>query len=144
MEAWPPSSGEAIHTSTFLGNPLACRAGSAFLEELVEKGLVERSRVLGERFRTELQSAVAGLPFVAEVRGLGLFLGVELMDPETGGPLVGGAGRVVELALGRGLLVLPAGARSEVLEISPPLVLTEEQISWAVPTLAELFRALVR
>ena len=56
MDAWPESDGEAIHTSTFLGNPLACAAGSAFLAELEEGGLVERSRLLGEELLKLLES----------------------------------------------------------------------------------------
>jgi 4-aminobutyrate aminotransferase-like enzyme len=95
-------------------------------------------------FRRELEGGVAGNPAVAEVRGRGLFLGVELRDPDTGGPLEGGAVRVAEAALREGLLVLPAGERGEVLEISPPLVLTEDQIRWAVPVLAALFREVAR
>ncbi|MFC1660290.1 aspartate aminotransferase family protein [Gemmatimonadota bacterium] len=138
MEAWPVSSGEAIHTSTFLGNPLACSAGLAFLRELEEKGLVERSRHLGVAFRAQLEKLILGSPLVWEVRGRGLFLGVELVEPGTGAPLVGGGGRVAERALREGLLVLPAGPYGEVVEISPPLVLSEMQMEWAVPVLAEL------
>lgn len=140
MDAWPLSAGEAMHTSTFLGNPLACASGVAFLEELERGQLVERSRVLGRSFRVELRRALKGLPSVKEVRGRGLFLGVEFQDSVTKEPLAGAGARVAEKALGEGLLVLPAGPAGEVLELSPPLVLTESQMSWAVPVLADLCR----
>ena len=143
MDAWPPSSGEAIHTSTFLGNPLACAAGLSFLEELEAQGLVERSRVLGSRFLASLRKALAGVAEVAEVRGRGLFLGVEFTDPGSGMPLKGAAVRVATLALREGVLVLAAGASGQVLEISPPLVITEEQMEWAVELLQKVIQVAV-
>jgi 4-aminobutyrate aminotransferase-like enzyme len=138
MDAWPASSGEAIHTSTFLGHPLACVAGLAVLRELESGGLVERSRRMGGRFSAALADATEASRWVKEVRGRGLFLGVELVDPDTGGPLVGGGVRVAERALQQGMLLLPAGAAGEVVEITPPLVLTEEQMEWAIPAVAGL------
>jgi 4-aminobutyrate aminotransferase-like enzyme len=72
------------------------------------------------------------------VRGRGLFLGVELVEGGSLDALPGAAVRVCEAALGRGILLLPAGARGHVVEISPPLVLAEDQVSWVVPQLVEL------
>jgi 4-aminobutyrate aminotransferase-like enzyme len=138
MNGWPPSRGEAIHTSTFLGNPLACAAGLAFLAELTGGGLVERSRVLGEKLLADLRRALEGIPEVAEVRGRGLFLGIELQNPESGRPLSRAAVRASEEALKLGLLVLPAGEKGHVLELSPPLVISEEQLDWAVPRIGEV------
>jgi 4-aminobutyrate aminotransferase/(S)-3-amino-2-methylpropionate transaminase len=140
MNSWPPSRGEAIHTSTFLGNPLACAAGISFLEELEFGELVARSRTLGEKLLHQLQEALAGIREVSEVRGRGLFLGVDLRDPRTERPLRGAAVRATRLALQEGILVLPAGARGHVLELSPPLVITEEQLDWAVPRLEGVVR----
>ena len=143
MNAWPPSRGEAIHTSTFLGNPLACAAGIAFLEELERGDLVNRSRTLGEALLNGLQEALAGIPEVNEVRGRGLFIGVDLRSPDDQRPLKGGAARAARIALKEGILVLPAGASGHVVELSPPLVVTEEQIEWAVPRLAKVIGAAV-
>ena len=56
--------------------------------------------------------------------------------------MVGGAVRLAEEALRRGILLLPAGAKGNVVELSPPLVLTEEQVSWAVPELVGMIRGL--
>lgn len=140
MNAWPPSKGEAIHTSTFLGNPLACAAGLSFLEEMATSDLVARSKELGEKLLADLTGVLSPLPQVADVRGRGLLLGVDFRDPETRRPLKGMAVRAAKLALQEGLLVLPAGATGHVLELSPPLVVTEEQLEWAVGSLEKVVR----
>jgi 4-aminobutyrate aminotransferase-like enzyme len=140
MEAWPPSNGEAIHTSTFLGHPLACASALAFMEVLEEERLVERAASLGESLLLELRAELEGVPWVAEVRGRGLLLGIELADPNTDGPWREGAAIVAVAALREGVIVLPAGELGEVVELAPPAVLTEEQAGWAVETLARVIR----
>ncbi|MDT8342478.1 MAG: aspartate aminotransferase family protein, partial [Longimicrobiales bacterium] len=131
MEAWPASTGEALHTSTFLGHPLACAAGLAVLEQ-VREGIPERARALGGRLRHGLEEALAGVVGVHEVRGMGLLLGVEL-----------GAGQAVAVAaaaLREGILVLPAGDEGEVVELSPPVTLTTAQEEAAVEGVARAVR----
>ena len=119
MDAWPTSPGEALHTSTFLGHPLACAAGRTLLEVVREEGLVARARELGTLLRAAL-AADARL----EVRGRGAFLG---FAPAGGGEEAAEFGvRVAEAALRRGVIVLPAGRHGEVVELSPPLVLSDE------------------
>ena len=140
MDAWPPSEGEAIHTSTFLGHPLACAAGLALLKELERGELVARSRELGAELLEGLSRELADVPEVAEVRGRGLFVGIELAEPNTLAPLPGAAVRVAESALRHGVLVLPAGKEGHVLELSPPLVLERAQIEWLIPTLVGILR----
>ena len=140
MEAWPPSDGEAIHTSTFLGHPLACASALAFMEVLEEEHLVERAASLGESLLLELRAELEGMPWVADVRGRGLLLGIELADPDGDGPWREGAAAVAVAALKEGVIVLPAGELGEVVELAPPAVLTEEQAGWAVKTLARVIR----
>ena len=140
MDAWPPSRGEAIHTSTFLGNPLACAAGLAFLEELAKGDLVSRSRTMGTRLVEGLTRVLSGVPEVHEVRGRGLMVGIDLRDPAPGMPLKRAGVKVAAQALQEGLLVLPAGAVGNVLELSPPLTITEEQLDWAVECLGRVIR----
>ena len=142
MDSWPDSEGEAIHTSTFLGHPLACAGGLATLASLEKERLVERSLKEGRFLLAALAEALEGEPHVAQIRGRGLFLGVELVRRGTMEPLEGGAVRVAEEALKRGILILPAGARGHVVELSPPLVLTREQGEWMVPELVEIIRCL--
>jgi 4-aminobutyrate aminotransferase-like enzyme len=133
MDAWPPSEGEAIHTSTFLGHPVACAAALAFLDVLVDEGLAERARVLGKLLLTGLTRGLEGVDEVVEVRGRGLLIGIELAA-------AGSAVAIAERALRAGLILLPAGERGEVLELAPPAVLTETQADHAVDAAVERVR----
>lgn len=136
MDAWPESTGEALHTSTFLGHPVACAASLAVLEELSGRGLVARSAAEGDRLRQALSDGLAGRPL--EVRGRGLFLGLELSEPAGSAKGIGFGVRMARKALDHGLLALPAGDGGEVLQLAPPLVITREQLDHAARTLAEL------
>ncbi len=138
MDAWPASTGEAIHTSTFLGHPLACAAALAFLDVLDEEGLVERAASHGAEMARALEEALTDIPGVRGVRGRGLFLGVVVGGE--GWPAGVGGREVMLAALRRGLVVLPAGGGGEVVELSPPLNLTREQREAAVEGVAEAVR----
>ncbi|MDH3224378.1 MAG: aminotransferase class III-fold pyridoxal phosphate-dependent enzyme, partial [Gemmatimonadota bacterium] len=124
MDAWPPSSGEAVHTSTFLGHPLGCASGLAFLRVLEDERLADRADTLGQQMLSELGAALAAGPprkGGVEVRGRGLMIGVELPEP--------GAGvEAARNALAQGLIALPAGPEGRVLELTPPAVLTPDQV----------------
>lgn len=132
MDAWPESSGEALHTSTFLGHPLACAAALAFLDAVEEEALVERAGRLGTELLGRLRNSLEGVEGVREVRGRGLLVGIEVEGPGGGGVVAAGA------ALSRGLIVLPAGDLGEVLELCPPLVITEGQVASGVEVLVDL------
>jgi 4-aminobutyrate aminotransferase / (S)-3-amino-2-methylpropionate transaminase / 5-aminovalerate transaminase len=143
MRAWPPSGGEAIHTSTFLGNPLGCAAALASLQVLREQRLVERAAVVGAHLKTRLEQITSGHPHVGEVRGLGMMVGVELVrnrDSRVPAPELVGHG-VVE-ALRRGLLLLGGGIHGNVLSFSPPFVITDAQLAHALEVLEEVFAGL--
>ena len=139
MDAWPRSSGEALHTSTFLGHPLACAAALASIEVLEEEGLVERSRVEGRWLLDRLRGAIGEHPNVAEVRGLGMMIGVELVR-ERGSrtPAPDLVGHVVVEALRRGYLVLGGGVEGNVLSLSPPLMIERAQLEGFVEALQEV------
>jgi 4-aminobutyrate aminotransferase/(S)-3-amino-2-methylpropionate transaminase len=142
MAAWPPSAGEAIHTSTFLGNPVACAAALAQLEEIEARGLVERAAGLGARLRRRLDDWPGRFRAVGEVRGLGLMQGVELVHPGTREPDGALALHVTGAALRRGVLLLTEGPRGNVLAFTPPLVVAEAQLDHALGVLEdELARA---
>jgi 4-aminobutyrate aminotransferase-like enzyme len=139
MEAWPKSKGEAIHTSTFLGHPLGCAAALASIAVLRDERLVERSAELGGRIRSRLAEMTAGHPHVGEIRGLGMMIGVELVrDRASREPAPELAGRVVIETLRRGVLTLGGGIHGNVLSLSPPFVLTDEQADSALATLASV------
>jgi 4-aminobutyrate aminotransferase-like enzyme len=140
MDAWPPSSGEALHTSTFLGHPLACAAGLAVLDALETEAVAERARILGGRLVRELREGLRGVDAVGDVRGLGLMMGIELVGGDRREPLSGGAARVARTALQQGLLVLPGGAAGHVVALSPTVELSEAQAAFAVGVLTRCIR----
>ncbi|MEU7583075.1 diaminobutyrate--2-oxoglutarate transaminase family protein [Streptomyces sp. NPDC041068] len=80
LDVWPPGA----HAGTFRGNQLAMAAGAATLAYVRENGLAERAATLGTRMLTELRSLAAEYPCIGEVRGRGLMIGVELVDPGVG------------------------------------------------------------
>ena len=135
MSVWGKSMGEALHTSTFLGNPLACAAGLAALSVLQDECLPERAVTIGALLASGLRELQAEFPNkIADVRGRGLMLGIEMASP----PL---ALSLVPAALRQGLILLPAGD-GRVLEFVPPLTITEAQIAWCLGAMRELLSAL--
>jgi 4-aminobutyrate aminotransferase-like enzyme len=135
--AWPPSSGEAIHTSTFLGHPVGCAMALAQLKEIKTRKLVERSAELGELLLASL-SALDLQPPTLEVtpRGLGLLAGLEVRRPD-GAPATEAALKVVKAMLQRGFILLPEGEHSNVIGFTPPLTISENQLRGAVNALKE-------
>ncbi len=119
------------HGSTFGGNPLACAAGLATVNTLVEGRFMARATELGERIRTGLASALEGCAHVKEIRGRGLMIGIELTVPSA--PLV-------PQALEQGLIINATAER--VVRLLPPLILTDEQADRIVEILAPLIRDL--
>lgn len=137
MAAWGESTGEALHTSTFLGNPLACAAGLAALSVLEEEHLPERACEIGQVFMEGLRGLQAAFPdFIVDVRGRGLMLGIEMASPGLALPLV-------PAALRQGLILLPAGD-GRVIEFVPPLVIAETQITWCLSVMSALLEGLQR
>lgn len=133
MDAWPPSTGEAIHTSTFLGHPLSCAAGLGFLAALEAEDLVDRARRLGTWAVDYLAAESGRDESVLDVRGRGLMIGIELRRGEHAAP----AARVAEKALDRGLIVLPAGEDGNVVELTPPATIKRSDFESGLETLAQ-------
>lgn len=119
------------HTSTFGGNPLACTAGLATLQVIEEEGLIERSRVQGEKMMAGLrQVGQQHGDLLSEVRGRGLMIGVEFSMDEVGE-------LVVAQLLKRGMCVAYTLNNPRVLRFEPPLIITDEQIQFAVEAFGE-------
>lgn len=131
MAAWPRSAGDAIHTSTFLGNPVSCAAAVAHLRAIEEQGLVERARTLGSRLGDRLESWIRAEPRAAGRRGRGLMQAVAL----GGADAAARAAAASEAALRRGVIVLPEG---DALSLTPPLVITDDQLDSALDVLEEV------
>ena len=110
------------HGSTFGGNPLACAIARAALKALTEEGMIENSAKMGERFQKGLTDIRSNI--IKEVRGRGLMLAVELV------PEAGGARKYCEAL--KGLGILAKDTHGDTIRIAPPLVITAEQVDWAV------------
>jgi 4-aminobutyrate aminotransferase-like enzyme len=134
MAAWPPSAGEAFHTSTFLGHPLGCAAALAQIDEIESEGLTERSARLGATLLERLEKLRARVRFIGDVRGRGLLAAVELVRDPGARPDPERAARVVKEALQVGLILL---AGDGVIELSPPLTITEAQLDFALAALED-------
>jgi adenosylmethionine-8-amino-7-oxononanoate aminotransferase len=113
---------------TFTGNDGSCAAASKVLEILQREQLVERSRVMGEVLGARLHAAFDDHPAVVEVRGRGLFYGIEIDVSRDA---------VVAAALERGLWVYPAGSGpvADAVMVAPPFVVTDDEIDIIVGTL---------
>jgi 4-aminobutyrate aminotransferase-like enzyme len=133
MDAWPASTGEALHTSTYLGNPLACAAALATIAEIEHRSLVARAAALGARLAPRL-AQLRSRAGVVDVRGHGLLWGIEL---------AGGAeaAAVVIESLARGVILLQSGERGETISLSPPLVIGEDQLMRSIDVLEEAIAA---
>ncbi|MEV4760953.1 aspartate aminotransferase family protein [Micromonospora sp. NPDC049559] len=117
----------AISFSTFGGNPVATAAGNAVLDYLIEHDLQRNAARVGAVLRDGLRAAVADRGIVAEVRGKGLMLAVEFVQPGTREPNPAATLRVFEECKRNGLLVGKGGLYGNVIRMGPPLTLTEEE-----------------
>ncbi|HEY1975473.1 MAG TPA: aspartate aminotransferase family protein [Candidatus Baltobacteraceae bacterium] len=132
MDAWPLSTGEALHTSTYLGNPMGCAAALATISEIERMALPAKARQAGLALASRLD-ALRARKNVSGVRGRGLFWGIQLRDAAT-------ADRVVKRALASGVIVLQAGPEGDTVTVAPPLVITDRQLSRGI----ELLEAAIR
>jgi 4-aminobutyrate aminotransferase-like enzyme len=139
--AWPESTGEALHTSTFLGNPLGCRMALESLALLEGEAWGERVVALGAHLANGLRALQKNnASRWGEARGLGLMQGIEIIDAQ-GRPDAAQAGAFVEAMLARGVILLSGGVAQNVLSLTPPFVITPAEIDFALGQLAELIRA---
>ncbi|MBY5425825.1 ornithine--oxo-acid transaminase [Rhizobium leguminosarum] len=110
------------HGSTFGGNPLACAVARAALKVLTEEGMIENAAVMGDYFTEGLRSIRSNI--VRDVRGRGLMMAIELV------PEAGGARQYCHALKERGLLA--KDTHDHTIRLAPPLVITKEQVDWAV------------
>jgi 4-aminobutyrate aminotransferase/(S)-3-amino-2-methylpropionate transaminase len=108
---------------TFGGNPVACAAACAVLDEIATPAFQQRAKELGERIRARLEEIATRAPQVGEVRGLGPMLALELVDDaDTRRPATDLAKRTTEIARERGLILLTCGLYSNVLRVLVPIL----------------------
>ncbi len=131
---WKPGS----HGTTFGGNPVCLAAAIATLD-LLEGGLLENARKMGDYIFQRTADWTKKFKIVGDVRGKGLMIGIELVRDQRTKERAGDLrNAVVDMAFHKGLLVLGAGENS--LRLSPPLLIDEEQADFAVRTLEECIR----
>ena len=122
MQHWVPGT----HTSTFMGNAINLAAGLAAISVFRRERLAERSAAVGERMLERLRAALSDEPHVSEVRGLGLFAGIEIVtDRESRTPDPGRSATIRRAAFDRGVLVGAGGHAENVLKLCPPLTIDE-------------------
>jgi alanine-glyoxylate transaminase/(R)-3-amino-2-methylpropionate-pyruvate transaminase len=127
---------QRLHLNTFGGNPISCAAGLAVLEVIDQEGLQENARAQGVRLKSGLQDLMRRHSIVGDVRGMGLMLGVELVeDRESRNPARAASTAVLEAAKEMGLLVGRGGLDGNVLRIKPPLCITAEDVDYALEVL---------
>ena len=166
LDVWEPGA----HAGTFRGNQLAMAAGTATMSYVREHGLAERAATLGARMLSQLRQLAAEFPIIGDVRGRGLMIGVELVDPDAergadsadgdrysdpevfpapvdGGPCPAApdlAAAVQRECLRRGLIVELGGRRASVVRLLPPLTITDEQATAVLDRLADAVAAVAR
>lgn len=124
MEQWPLGA----HGTTFGGNPIACSAALASLEVIKEEQLLENTRQVGAYAMARLKKMQEQYSLIRDVRGVGLMIGIELGDPETGEPSGKTVMKVLNRCLELGVLFYLCGNVGEVIRMIPPLTVTKEEI----------------
>jgi 4-aminobutyrate aminotransferase-like enzyme len=127
IDAWPRSEGEALHTATFLGNPLACAAALAVLDVYERDGIVALAARRDAQVRALLEP-MRRHATVTDVRGLGMLWAIAFTDG-------GVANRVVRAGLQRGLILLQSGVDGTSITLAPPITIEDDQLERAVALL---------
>jgi diaminobutyrate-2-oxoglutarate transaminase len=147
LDLWRPGA----HAGTFRGNQLAMAAGSATIRQIRAEGLHLHAERVGRRFLGQLAELQRDYPQLGDVRGRGLMIGVEIVDPDGGRNGSGGAPAAPGLAsaiqgecLRRGLIVELGGRHGCVMRFLPPLIVTERQIDRVFDIFAAAVRTALR
>ncbi len=144
VEAVREGSGFFQHGHTYMGHPTACAAALAVQEVIAEENLLERVREMGQRLRRSLQARFDRHPHVGEIRGRGLFLGMEFVRDRDGkepfDPALRLHARIKKAAMGRGLICYPMGGtidgrRGDHLLLAPPFIVSDDEIDRIVDRL---------
>ncbi|AZO23518.1 aspartate aminotransferase family protein [Mesorhizobium sp. M1E.F.Ca.ET.045.02.1.1] len=144
------AAGGFQHGHTYAGNPLACAAGLAVLGEMDRLDLIANAAAMGDVLIGELKELQKRFPFMADVRGKGLLLGVEMVaDPETLRPIDPArkaTQRLLDLAYARGLIIygrrVKGGVDGDNFMVAPPMIITREQIGEMIAIIGDSLAAL--
>lgn len=132
---------ETGYFNTFGGNPVAAAAGHAVLQVIEDEGLVERSATVGGYFKQSLEALQGTHSEIGEVRGAGLFIGLDFVDPATGEPDTALATHAINQLKHNGILIGAAGKYGATLKIRPPLCFSQEDANLFTGTLDTILKA---
>jgi len=127
------------HGSTYGGNAVACAAAVAVIETMTRDRIPERADRLGRRVMERARGWQTGIPALADVRGLGMMIGLEFMQRNA--PATGLVDRIAANALARGLLLLSCGIDGNVIRLVPPLTIPESELDAGLDILEAAMRA---
>src|SRR6266576_1528933 len=126
----------AINMYTMAGNPVACAAALASLDEIEQRGLIGHAARTGDYLLNRLREMAGRHPLVGDARGLGMMLGLETVrDRATKEPADREMAKIVYRAFELGLVVFYGGIYSNVMEITPPLIMTEAEVDEGIAIL---------
>ncbi len=135
MDRWPAGA----HGTTFGGNPVSCAAAVATIEVIEREQLLEKTALSGERITARLERLQEDCPVIADVRGVGHMIGIEVVD-DRGLPDSALCAKVLDYCLEKGVILISCGLNRNVIRFAPPLIATESQIDEALDILAEAMR----
>ena len=130
--------------NTFGGNPVACAAAMAVLDVIEGDRLIEHARSVGNRLKNGIQEVARNSRALGDVRGIGLFIGADVVAPGSGLPDAPRAQLLVNKLRAKGVLIAATGPKGNVLKIRPPLVFTNENTDFFLQRFGETLREIER
>ncbi|AMG97240.1 4-aminobutyrate--2-oxoglutarate transaminase [Staphylococcus simulans] len=125
---------------TYCGNPIACEAALKVIEIIDEENLNDKSEKVGTVIKAKLNSLSQKVDFIGDIRGLGAMVAVEIVEPDTGKPDKEKTAEIVKQANKKGLLLLSAGLKGNVIRFLTPLVITDDELNKGLEILEDVCR----
>jgi 4-aminobutyrate aminotransferase/(S)-3-amino-2-methylpropionate transaminase len=130
--------GDSTIGGTYVGNPVACAAGSAVLQVIEEEGLLDRAEQVGKQIRSRWEEVAGEVDQIGEVRGIGAMIGVEFVEErESKAPTKHVVSEITTGSTRRGVVSVSCGIYKNVLRHLVPLVITDEQLAEGLDVLAD-------
>ncbi|WP_339671040.1 aspartate aminotransferase family protein [Dasania marina] len=134
---------DVMYFNTFGGNPVSCAAGLAVLEVIEQENLVANSLQVGQYIKAGLQKLAATQALIGDVRGSGLFFGIELvLDQQSKTPATAEAARISNIMKEQGVLISKIGRHDNILKMRPPICFSQEHADILLSNLAQAFAKL--
>ncbi|MQG18270.1 MAG: aminotransferase class III-fold pyridoxal phosphate-dependent enzyme [SAR202 cluster bacterium] len=144
-QAIASGSGSTTHSSTYGGNPLSCAVGCAVIDYIEKNDLISNAEVMGEKLMTKLSEELSDIPYVGDIRGKGLLIGIEIVSDKNSkdifDPKLDLAHKIEDEARKNGLIILSGvpglvnGVGGDHLEICPPYIIDEGHVNFIASTL---------